>query len=134
LDSAHNTYSMGKLVEALKTLAGNRPITFVFGCMADKDIEGMLDAMLLVARRVIFTQAELARAASAQDLLALAAHIVAEGWQGEGDRPDLLALPTIAESVAYALAHTPPGEAICVAGSLAVAGAARTALQGSAEC
>lgn len=134
LDSAHNTYSMEKLVEALKTLAGGCPLTFVFGCMTDKDVEGMLSAMLPVARRVIFTQAEPARAAGAQDLLSMAVRIVAEDWQGEGDRPDLLAISTIAESVAYALEHTPSHEVICIAGSLAVVGEARTMLQRSAEC
>lgn len=133
LDSAHNTYSMEKLVDALKMLAEGRPLTFVFGCMADKDIEGMLTAVLSVARRVILTQAKLDRAASAQDLLVAATHIVAEGWQGEGDRPDLVVRPTIAESVVYALNHTPSDEAICFAGSLAVAGEARTMLLGDTE-
>lgn len=130
LDSAHNAYSMEKLVEALKTLAGDRPFTFVFGCMADKDVEGMLDVMLPAARRVVFTQVELGRAASAQDLLATAGSMAADASRGEADRPDLLALPTIGEAVAFALRHTPSDEVVCIAGSLAVAGEARTVLLG----
>ncbi|MBN1312597.1 MAG: bifunctional folylpolyglutamate synthase/dihydrofolate synthase [Anaerolineae bacterium] len=133
LDSAHNPYSVKKLVEALKALVGERSLTFVFGCMVDKDVEGMLRAILSVAHRVIFTQVSLERAASAQDLLAKATEIAAAVRRAEGDTTrsaqiELSAFPTIAEAVTYALGQVSLGNAICIAGSLAVAGEARTML------
>ncbi len=133
LDIAHNTYSMEKLIEALLALAGTPRFTFVFGCMADKDVKGMLSIILPVARRVIFTQADLDRAANAADLLSTATAILAEKWQGETERPDLLVCPTIVEAVNDALERTASGEAICITGSLAVVGETRTLLVDKSE-
>jgi dihydrofolate synthase/folylpolyglutamate synthase len=133
LDSAHNPYSVEKLVESLETLVGKRPLIFVFGCMADKDVEGMLNVVMPVAQRIIFTQAALERAASVQRLLELAAEIAASARQrgdewAQGAQPSLVAFPEVAEALQAALEHAQPDEVICVGGSLAIAGEARTAL------
>ena len=92
--------------------------------MADKDIDGMLRAMLLVARRVIFTQAENERAAATSLLLERSLEIGGQAAKG---------LVTLASSIALAvhvaLDGASPDDIICVAGSLSVAGEARRVLR-----
>ena len=41
----------------LRALFGATPITFVIGVYADKDVRGILDALIPLAARVIFTRA-----------------------------------------------------------------------------
>ncbi|MBN1428802.1 MAG: bifunctional folylpolyglutamate synthase/dihydrofolate synthase [Anaerolineae bacterium] len=135
IDCAHNPYSITKLIETLSELAGERLLTFVFGCMADKDIEGMLSNIIPVAHRVILTQAAPDRAASAQDLFSIAERIARSLPKSENGtsrrRPiDLLFFSTMAESVAYAMEQASPDDAICIAGSLSIAGEARGILMG----
>jgi dihydrofolate synthase/folylpolyglutamate synthase len=131
IDSAHNTYSIQRLVESLQELHRG-PLTFVFGCMADKDIVGMLRTILPVARRVILTRAAgYERAASVHELMAQAARLVSvaqenrEEWAGA---IELKTAPDVAGAVRQALSGLQDHEALCIAGSLAIAGEARTAL------
>jgi dihydrofolate synthase/folylpolyglutamate synthase len=126
LDSAHNTYSAQMLADALRHLTGRERLTLVFGCMADKDVDGMLRALLPVARRVILTQAKHPRAAPASDLLARARRLIG----GQGDYPVLRAAPDVMSALHAALEAASPDDVICVAGSLSVAGEARTAVLG----
>ncbi len=137
LDGAHNPYSMRRLLESLELLLGEeeravRP-TFIFGCMADKDIVGMLEALLPAARRLILTQANTARAAAPDDLLARALE-VAEGARHAGmawpARVDLVTAPTVAEALRAASAELGSDDVLCVTGSLAVVGEARSVLIG----
>jgi dihydrofolate synthase/folylpolyglutamate synthase len=131
LDSAHNTYSVQRLVESLQELHDGS-LTFVFGCMADKDIVGMLRAILPVSRRLILTRAaSYERAASEQELMAQAAGLVSAARQrGESwaNTIGLEAVPNVPGAVHRALIGLQEGEALCIAGSLAIAGEARTAL------
>lgn len=123
IDSAHTPYSMEQLILSLRELTGQDEFTFVFGCMADKDVDGMLQAMLPVARRVIFTQAENERAATTATLSQRSLEI---GAQPEGGSITLAA--SIEQAVRLALDNAAPDDILCVAGSLSVAGAARTVL------
>jgi dihydrofolate synthase/folylpolyglutamate synthase len=72
VDSAHNPYSMRQLVRALEALGGFATVSFVFGSMADKDVEGMLEAVVPAASRITFTQGANPRAASPVSLLVMA--------------------------------------------------------------
>lgn len=137
LDGAHNPYSVRRLVESLELLLEEegrtvRP-TFVFGCMADKDIAGMLEALLPAARRVILTQANMARAAAPPDLLARALE-VADRARDSGAAwltyLDLSTAPTVAEALRAALTALGSDDVLCVTGSLAVVGEARSILIG----
>jgi dihydrofolate synthase/folylpolyglutamate synthase len=70
LDGAHNRASMERLLEALaRHFPGERPV-FVFASAADKDIDGMLEALAACPRRgdVIFTRTNNPRAADPLDL------------------------------------------------------------------
>ncbi len=134
LDSAHNPYSVRRLLESLRALLGDVRPTFVFGCMADKDVKGMLEALLPAARRVILTQAATGRAASPADLLTCAMEVVDRIHETSGAQLADLALmtaPTVAEALRVALSALTADDVLCVTGSLAVAGEARTILVGA---
>jgi len=67
-DCAHNADSAEKLVAALNTYFPGQSWTLIFGASSDKDIAGMLDALLPVAGRVIVTRAKNARAADLESI------------------------------------------------------------------
>jgi dihydrofolate synthase/folylpolyglutamate synthase len=120
IDSAHNPAAMREVVGAVEALAGDTgpPPVVVFGAMADKDVRGMLKA-LPQEWPAIHTAVAEARALPAVEVLA-----AAEALGRAGD--------TAADSVAAALARakTAAGSRglVLVAGSLYLAGEARTAL------
>jgi dihydrofolate synthase/folylpolyglutamate synthase len=110
LDGAHNPGGARALAGSLRAYFPGQPVIFVVGISADKDAAGILDALLPLASRVIFTAASNARAASPASLLAL--------------RPDDPRIET-AGSPAKALARAmgpPRPPIICVAGSLFLVG------------
>lgn len=123
LDSAHNPYSVQRLVDSLTALLDSEQLTVIFGCMADKDIDGMLEALIPASRRLVLTSAGHPRAASAEDL--------ARRAQELSDSREGLVIehaPTVEEAVQHALETLKPGEVLCATGSLTIAGAARTYL------
>ncbi len=87
-------------------------MSLVFGASEDKDLEGMLRALLPQASRVIFTQARHPRAASAESLVALA---------GTLDRQAEAIIPA-AQAVQTALAEASENSVVLVTGSLFVVG------------
>ena len=118
-DGAHNPDGARALAASLRALFGATPITFVIGVYADKDARGILDALLPLAARVIFTRAQNERAADPAALAALAGVATAT---------------TVTRSVAEALsiaASAPVPPIVCVAGSLAVVGEALQLLSGT---
>ena len=130
LDSAHNVHSITQLVEALRALAtpeqarGRRVV--VFGCMADKDVEGMLRVLVPAAHRLILTQADSPRAASVEDLLAVATGLA-------GDLPvEFETAGTTASAVQMGLGGLAGDDLLCITGSLSIAGEARDVLVGAA--
>jgi dihydrofolate synthase / folylpolyglutamate synthase len=131
LDSAHNPYSIERLVHSLRSLGGYESLFCVFGCMADKHVDAMLSALLPAYHYVIFTQSDNPRAATALDLLAQATGLVAEG-RGRGKawarRLELDCVPTLESAIDHALAKMRSSDALCITGSMALAGEARTLL------
>jgi dihydrofolate synthase/folylpolyglutamate synthase len=126
LDSAHNPYSVGELVRALEVLPGNRPLTVIVGCMADKDVEGMLRALLPVTHRLILTRADQPRAAGIEDLKECALNLIARA--GEEMVTVVDGAPTVEEAIRLAFETLQPDDRLCIAGSLAIAGEARSYL------
>lgn len=126
LDGAHNRHSVARLVEAIIAIeeaegTHRRPI-FVFGCMADKDIDGMLTELLPATKRVILTSADHPRAAQPEELLERAQKLVG------GRKIELSIAPTTAAALEQALELVSDGEMVCAAGSLSIVGEARDAL------
>lgn len=112
IDSAHNRDSALRLRIALDDYFPGQPVTLVFGALADKDIPGMLVELLPRVSRLILTQADHPRAASPEELGAMAR---GHGWRVETIVP-------VADALRWAIAHCRPGEVIVAAGSLTVAG------------
>lgn len=136
LDSAHNPRSVQVMVRALQDLSTAEQARghkhFVFGCMADKDVDAMLRMLLRAGRRLILTRAAGERAAPVDDLLARAQAIQQEmgsGAAGQGST-QILSAPSTAEAVQMGLEGLQENDILCITGSLTVAGAARDQLVG----
>jgi dihydrofolate synthase/folylpolyglutamate synthase len=112
IDSAHNRDSALRLRIALDDYFPGQPVSLVFGAMGDKDIPGMLAELLPRVSRLILTRPDHPRAATLEELAALAHGY---GWRVEEIQP-------VAEALRFALAHSRPGEVVVAAGSLSVAG------------
>jgi folylpolyglutamate synthase/dihydropteroate synthase len=113
-DCAHNADSAEKLVAALSELFPKRHWTLIFGASSDKDIAGMLDALLPVADHVIVTRARSARAA---DLEAIADMVT------DRRRP-VEVVPDVAQAIARSI---DAGVPVVVTGSIFVVAEAREA-------
>ncbi len=68
LDGAHNAESMQCLMRAVSATVPYDSLVVVFGCAADKDIDGMLAELAHGADKVIFTRSVNARAADPREL------------------------------------------------------------------
>jgi len=117
LDGAHNTDSARKLYTALEKLFPDQPYILVLGATAGKDIPGMLKVLLPHARRVIITQADHPRAASAEDILA---QVKALGYAAE-------MCSGVASALEQAVNAANPHAVVCVTGSLFIVAEAREA-------
>ena len=117
LDAAHNVDGARALAAYLQARHPERP-ALVIGVMRDKDIEGILAALLPAVSSVVATAAPTPRAIPARDL---AARISAMGVRVPV-RTD--ADPSAAVALALATSHS-----VCVAGSIFLVGAVRDALR-----
>jgi len=113
LDAAHNVDGARALAAYLGVHHPERPI-LVFGVMRDKDVDGIIGALLPVVSSVIATAAHTSRALPADDL--------AVRIKAAGPRIDVRTEPDPATAVEHALAS---GRTVCVAGSIFVVGAVR---------
>jgi len=74
LDVAHNPAGAWSLRSALSTFYQDRPLTMIFGAMRDKAVREIAEILFPVMERVIATQAENPRAASADEIVEMAQH------------------------------------------------------------
>jgi dihydrofolate synthase/folylpolyglutamate synthase len=121
LDAAHNVEGARALATYLARWHPERP-PLVLGVMRDKDLDGMLGALLPVVSSVTATAAPMARAMTAHELAARA-QARAAALQ---DTADVRAEPDPMRAVDDALARSAD---VCVAGSIVLAGAVRDGLQ-----
>ncbi len=120
LDGAHNADSAQKLAATVREYFPGRRVTLIFGASSDKDVTGMLAALLapgVGVERVLLTQAVHPRALDPDELLALAqAHAVTAATS-----------PTVAQAVETALRSAAPDDVILACGSLFIVAEARAA-------
>ncbi|HEU4685285.1 MAG TPA: folylpolyglutamate synthase/dihydrofolate synthase family protein [Nitrospira sp.] len=123
LDGAHNPASAGVLAEYLHSIKAARPssrVTVVLAMMRDKDHRGVARALRAVADHIIFTQVDIARSASAEDL--------------QRELRDIVPVSSVAspasEALALAKRSASPRDIICVTGSLMLVGEVKAALRG----
>jgi len=64
VDCAHNAYSTQKLIQSLKTWFPDTRWVLIYGASADKDIDGMLRALLPISEHIIVTCSYHPRAAT----------------------------------------------------------------------
>lgn len=72
LDGAHNPHAAAALAATLAQDFHFKSLTMVVSIFEDKDVSGILDHLLPIATRVIFSSSDSPRSASAQDLMSLA--------------------------------------------------------------
>jgi dihydrofolate synthase/folylpolyglutamate synthase len=117
LDGAHNPDGAAALAAALRALHPGRPVELVFGVLADKDHRGMIDALGPAVRRFHLVAPASRRARPPGELVALAGrHAPCDVHEG------------VEEAMACAREAARDGALVCVAGSLYLVGAARSAL------
>ncbi len=117
VDCAHNADSAQKLATALRELFAYRDLILVFGASADKDIRGMMRALLPLAREVILTRAHHPRAADPGELREEARSLGWEAAIGED----------VAGALSQALKLADEDDLVCVTGSTFVVAEAREA-------
>jgi dihydrofolate synthase/folylpolyglutamate synthase len=125
LDGAHNADSAAKLAATVREYFPGRPVTLVFGASSDKDVAGMLQALLAPdtgVRRVILTQAVHPRAQEPEALAALVAQAAPAG------SVSVQTTPTVAQAVAEAVQSAGPDAVIVATGSLFIVAEARGAV------
>ena len=119
LDVAHTVESVMALVAALDAHFPRRRLRLVFGCSADKNVDGMLSVVRGRCASLVATQSQLPRALPAPTVAETARRlgIVADGA--------LSTIPDAWDALQHALAQAQPGDVVCVTGSFYVAGEVR---------
>lgn len=108
IDGGHNPPAVEATVRSLRETFPGRRIVFIFGVMADKDVEGIVDALTPVAERFYCVAPPAPRALEAGRL--------AELVRRRG--PEAEAADSIRDAVGRALRDTPRDGIICALGSL----------------
>ena len=117
LDGAHNDASINALIKAIGAHIPYDSMVMIFGCAADKDIDGMLARIALGADKVIFTKsAGSSRAADPADLQKRFVASCGKMTQVAHSLPEALNLASRAVS---------RGDLICVTGSFYLVGEAK---------
>ena len=115
LDGAHNPAAATALADSLTRSDRShpsRPVVLVLGMMRDKDHRGFVEPLRDLVDEVVLTQADLPRAATAQELQASL----------EGLLPHPHLVPAISDAMALARQLATPDGLVCVTGSLMLVG------------
>lgn len=118
LDGAHNLMAVRNLARFLSEKLSDRKITLVAGVMDDKSYPAMLQSLLPLCSRAIFTQAKIDHAVPPDKLSAIAKTIT----------PNIAVFNDVEQAVKHAVKTASPDDAICIAGSLYVVGEAKEVL------
>jgi len=111
LDVAHNPAGAWALRSALSSRYDGQPLTIVFGAMRDKAIGEIAEILFPLANQVIATTVNSPRAASAEEIHRLAAHVGTE----------IVTADTLAGAIDLARQHLRP---VVITGSVYLVGAA----------
>ncbi|MEW6045907.1 MAG: folylpolyglutamate synthase/dihydrofolate synthase family protein [Bacillota bacterium] len=115
IDGAHNPAAAGMLADSFRTLFGGLPRVLVVGMLKEKDVQGVLRALVAPGATVIATRARSSRTepASPEELAAVALALGA----GRAE-----AVVPAADALRRALELATPDDTVAVAGSLYLAG------------
>jgi dihydrofolate synthase/folylpolyglutamate synthase len=121
VDAAHNAASIAALMRSLGQNFNYDSMVVIFGCAADKDIDGMLNQLRLGADKVIFTNISNPRSADPYELHARFQEMTQKMAQ---------VAPTLTEAYRIATNCVSRDDLICVTGSIYLVGLAKQQLVG----
>jgi len=119
LDGAHNAAGARVLRDFLREHCASRPITLIFGAMADKAITEMAEVIFPLAARIIVTKVNNPRATSPQAIAEIAAAL----------GRDVISIDSVEDALAEALCATLENGLICACGSLFLVGEIKQAIR-----
>ncbi len=119
VDAAHNAASIRALMRAIGQNIGYDSMVVIFGCSADKDIDGMLQQLEIGADKVIFTSNGTPRSADPHELHARFTEHSPKMAQVE---------PDLENAYATALRCVSRDDLICITGSVYLVGLAKQKL------
>ncbi|HYE75171.1 MAG TPA: Mur ligase family protein, partial [Blastocatellia bacterium] len=112
LDGAHNIAGAKNLSGYLKQFYADRPITVIFGVLADKAVKEMADLLMPLADQIIATRISSPRTSEPQAIAALA----------ERHAKSVICADSAAKALEQATTRTQANGLICVCGSLYLIG------------
>ena len=112
LDCAHNVDSAEKLALALKEDFNYEKLWLIVGVTADKDVRGIIQALLPVTEDAVMTASSHPRAADPEKLAMIA---LDEGYE-------VHTMPSVVEALMFAWKRTGADDLICMTGSIFVVG------------
>lgn len=121
LDGAHNPSAMNKLRMTMEELFEKRKIIIIFGVMADKAVEKIIDILLKFADHIIITHPNMERAMDVENI-----HKIILSFS---DEIQCTMSRTVSEGLEKALAIAGKEDVILVTGSLFTVGEARINLR-----
>ncbi len=113
LDGAHNSDAAAKLAQYLKRHLAGMPLTLVLGILDDKPYEDMIAHLLPLAGELILTRPKTPRSLDTR-ILKQAARKYISG--------PILEIQDVAQAASFAISQAKKNEAVCLAGSLYLAG------------
>lgn len=116
LDGAHNLKAAQVLGKYLSGAVKGKRLTLVLGILDDKPHQEMLGHLVPLADRVVITRAKIDRSIGTGTLAASVKKI----FNGE-----LAIIEEVSEAVSHAISTSSDNDAVCIAGSLYVAGEAK---------
>ena len=112
VDCAHNVDSAQKLAYTLENEIEYRRLILVIGTTADKDVRGIMNALLPLCDYLVFTTSGHPRASDPDELVQLAFKL---GFESRAE-------PNVVEAVREARRLAGAGDLVCVTGSIFVVG------------
>lgn len=121
-DGAHNPYSVQRLCAAVREYLGTERVLLIFGASSDKDIPGMVEALVSLQPKVFATRSRHPRSTPVHHLTAVLASYGLEAVPCE----------SVVGALQCALSEAKEGDLVLGTGSLFVAGEVREAMLGIA--
>ena len=120
VDGAHNPHGMRAAVKSLADTFPGKKLILIFGVLADKDYDAMLELVLPFAGVVLCVTPDNPRALKASDLAAKIQEHAARGGSTAGGLPavQVKAMDSIASAIDEAFRIAGPEDVICAIGSL----------------
>ena len=115
IDGAHNGHGVESFISEVDKLLSDRKKTFVFGMLNDKDFENTIDKIASARANIIVTDVPSYRQT---DSSAVYEYV-------KSKRPDAIYIKNCHDAISFAWENNPDGGAVCIFGSLYLAGEVR---------